>query len=90
MQLAGEVDDARLVAHREQRARFVGAVSSVFSVSSLRASESQHLGVQAALDVFDALVQRLDGVVGEHRHRFLRQDRPFVDLERGAGAPYSR
>ena len=36
--------------------------------------------VEAALDGLDALVERLDGVVGEHGHRLLGQDRPGVDL----------
>ena len=84
VQPAGELDDARLVPHREQRRAVVCAHSGVLLPSSRRSSERpQHLRVQAALDVLDPLVQRVDGVVGEHRHRFLGQDRPVVDLERG-------
>ena len=38
--------------------------------------------VEPALDLLDALVQRLDGVAGQDRHRLLGQDRAGVDLER--------
>ena len=38
-------------------------------------------GIEPALDCLDALVQRLDGVAVEDRHRLLGQDRPGVDLE---------
>src|SRR5688572_5146021 len=38
------------------------------------------LDVELALDVLDALVQGLDGVVGQDPHRLLGQDRSVVDL----------
>ena len=43
----------------------------------------QDLGIDPALDLLDALVQRLDGVVGQHGHGFLGEDRALVDLEAG-------
>src|SRR6185436_8188277 len=39
------------------------------------------LRVDAPLDLFDALVERRFRVVREDGHRFLGQDRAFVDLE---------
>ena len=43
----------------------------------------EHARVEPALDVLDPLVQRLDGVVGQDRHRLLGEDRAVVDVEAG-------
>ena len=42
---------------------------------------SQHFGIDPPLDLLDAFVEGLDGVVGEDGHRLLRQDRTLVDLQ---------
>ena len=77
---AGEVDEPGLVADGEQRAH----QTSFFVVGVIvvgRHELVEHRGIEAALDLLDALVQRLDGVVGQHRHRLLGEDRAVVDLE---------
>ena len=47
-------------------------------------------GVEPALDLLDALVQRRLGVAGQDRHGLLGEDRPLVDLARWPRAPCSR
>ena len=76
VQAAGELDEAGLVVDRQQRAHQLTVLLLVAT------SSPEHLRVEAALDVLDPLVQRLDGVVGEDRHGLLGEDRAVVDLER--------
>ena len=58
-----------------------GRPSTPWTVSS--SSARRWCRVEPPLDHLDPLVQGLDGVVGQDRHRLLGQDRPGVHLERG-------
>ena len=55
----------------------------VIFVRIIRPNLSQHFRVDPPFDFLDPFVERLDRVVGQHRHRFLGEDRPLVDLEPG-------
>ena len=79
LELPGELDDAGLVVHREQCPRDLRAHQLASRLSATNARSTS--GIDPPFDFLDPLVQGLDGVVGQDRHRLLREDRALVDLE---------
>ena len=79
-ELAGQLDDAGLVVHGQQGPH--GRLSFLLEEGRVGEDRPDGVGVEAALDGLDALVQRGLVVVVEDRHGLLGQDRAGVDLER--------